>query len=237
MAVLKRLAEGGLVNGSSPTVSGHTLGQQWAAASVKDERVIRTLADPYHATGGLAVLFGNLAPAGAVVKEAAVLPQMLQHSGPARVFDDEASAMVAIEGGTIKPGDVVVLRYVGPKGAPGMPEMLTPTSTLAGEGLDDRVALITDGRFSGGSRGASIGHVAPEAAVGGPIALVQDGDIVTIDIPARSIALDVSEDELTMRRAAWRPRERKLSGVLGRYVRMVRGAETGAVLSDEEWLG
>ena len=232
MAVLKRLAEAGLVDGSVPTVSGLTLEQQWTAAVVKDDTVIRPLADPYHPTGGLAVLFGNLAPRGAVVKEAAVLPQMLQHRGPARVFDDEASSMVAIEGGTIRPGDVVVIRYVGPRGAPGMPEMLTPTSTLAGEGLDDRVALITDGRFSGGSRGASIGHVAPEAAVGGPIALVRDGDIVSIDIPARRITLEVPDEELSQRRTAWQPRERKLTGVLGRYVRMVQGAETGAILGE-----
>jgi dihydroxy-acid dehydratase len=232
MAVLKRLGEGGLLDGSLPTVSGVTLEQQWAAAAVKDEGVIRPLSNPYHPTGGLAVLFGNLAPRGAVVKEAAVLPQMLKHRGPARVFEDEAAAMTTIAAGGIRSGDVVVIRYVGPKGAPGMPEMLTPTSTLAGEGLDDRVALITDGRFSGGSRGASIGHVSPEAAVGGPIGLVAEGDMISIDIPARAITLEVDEAELSRRTEAWRPRERALAGVLGRYVVMVQGAETGAILGE-----
>lgn len=230
MAVLNRLAEGDLVDGSVPTVSGRTLAEQYREAPVRDAAVIRPLESPHHPTGGLAVLFGNLAPHGAVVKEAAVLPQMLRHRGPARVFDDEPSVVAAIEAGSIEAGSVVVIRYVGPKGGPGMPEMLTPTSALAGAGLDDRVALITDGRFSGASRGASIGHVAPEAADGGPIALVRDGDFIAIDIPGRQVTLEVSEWELAERRAAWRSPERTLGGVLGRYVALVSGAETGAVL-------
>jgi len=231
MAVLKRLAESELVDGSVPTVAGVTLAQQYQAAAIRDDRVIRPLDAPHHSTGGLAMLFGNLAPNGAVVKEAAVLPQMLTHSGPARVFEDEASLVSAIESDTIEPGCVIVIRYVGPKGGPGMPEMLTPTSALAGAGLDDRVALLTDGRFSGASRGASIGHVAPEAVDGGPIALVRDGDTIAIDIPGRRLTLEVSEDELATRRAAWRRPERKLTGVLGRYVALVSGADAGAVLA------
>ena len=230
MAVLNRLSERGLFDPSVPTVSGRTLGEQAAAAPVRDADIIRPLDRPHHATGGLAVLFGNLAPKGAVVKEAAVLPPMLTHRGPARVFDDEPSVVAAIEAGDIRPGSVVVIRYVGPKGGPGMPEMLTPTSALAGAGLDDRVALITDGRFSGASRGASIGHVSPEAADCGPIALVRDGDTIAIDIPSRRLDLEVAENELAQRRAAWRSPERELAGVLGRYVALVTGAERGAVL-------
>jgi dihydroxy-acid dehydratase len=165
-----------------------------------------------------------------VVKESAVLPEMLMHKGPAMTFDDEHSLMAAIEKGRIVPGSVVVIRYVGPKGGPGMPEMLTPTSALAGAGLDSSVALITDGRFSGASRGASIGHVAPEALDGGPIALVQDGDMISIDIPARKLTLEVGDDELERRKTAWQRPVRKYSGVLRRYVAFVSGAEVGAVL-------
>ena len=230
MGVLKRLAEGGLVDGSVPTVSGTDLATQYGAAVIRDDEVIRPLDRPYRQTGGLAMLFGNLAPRGAVVKESAVLPQMLVHRGPARVFDDEPTLMEAIEAGTIQPGSVVVIRYVGPKGGPGMPEMLTPTSALAGAGLDDSVALITDGRFSGASRGASIGHVAPEALDGGPIALVKDGDLVSIDIPARTLTLEVTGEEMARRRTAWQRPARAYSGVLRRYVAFVTGAETGAVL-------
>jgi dihydroxy-acid dehydratase len=230
MAVMKRLAEGGLVDGSVPTVSGAKLAEQYEAAMIRDEQVIRPLGDPYRATGGLAILFGNLAPAGAVVKESAVKPEMLVHRGPAMVFDDEASLMTALEQDKVKPGAVVVVRYVGPKGGPGMPEMLSPTSALAGAGLDDRVALITDGRFSGASRGASIGHAAPEAYDGGPIALIQDGDIISIDIPKRTLALEVDEQELARRRTAWQRPARAYTGVLRRYVAFVTGAETGAVL-------
>jgi dihydroxy-acid dehydratase len=230
MGVMKRLGEAKLVDGSAPTVAGVKIEVQYQAAKICDDDVIRPLADPYRATGGLAILFGNLAPKGAVVKESAVLPQMLVHEGPALVFDDEAALMAAIEKDKIKPGSVVVIRYVGPKGAPGMPEMLTPTSALAGAGLDASVALITDGRFSGASRGASIGHVAPEAIEGGPIALVENGDLVSIDIPKRTISLRVTNGELERRRTAWRCPAREYSGVLRRYVACVSGADTGAVL-------
>ena len=231
MAVLHRLAQAGLIDGGVPTIGGDELARQYAEAAPLDDEVIRPLSQPYSVTGGLAVLFGNLAPDGAVVKAGAVLPQMLVHRGPARVFDDEASLVTAIERDDIEPGCVVVIRYVGPKGGPGMPEMLTPTSTLAGAGLDDRVALVTDGRFSGVTRGACVGHVVPEAADGGPIALVRDGDLIAIDIPGRSITLEVPESELAARRAAWRPPARDTRGVLARYVRMVSGADRGAVLS------
>ncbi len=230
MAVMKRLAEGNLVDGTVPTVAGVDLATQYGEAVIREEEVIRPLDRPYRPTGGLAVLFGNLAPRGAVVKESAVLPQMLIHQGPARVFDDEESLMSAIEAGKIQPGCVVVVRYVGPKGGPGMPEMLTPTSALAGAGLDASVALITDGRFSGASRGASIGHVAPEALDGGPIALVKDGDLISIDIPARKICLEVTGEEIARRRTAWQRPAREYSGVLRRYVAFVSGAEVGAVL-------
>ncbi len=231
MAVLKRLAEAGLVDGTVPTVAGVDLAAQYQAAEVRDDEVIRPLDRPYRSTGGLAMLFGNLAPRGAVVKESAVLPQMLVHRGPARVFDDEASIMKAIEAGTIEQGSVVLIRYVGPKGGPGMPEMLTPTSALEGAGLGDSVALITDGRFSGASRGASIGHVAPEALDGGPIALVKDGDLISIDIPGRTLNLEVTGEEMARRRTAWQRPAREYSGVLRRYVASVSGAESGAVLT------
>ena len=241
MAVLRRLTEAGLIDGSVPTVSGRDLGAQIAdappvsapaaeALPVGDE-VIRPLDRPHSPTGGLAVLFGNLAPRGAVVKEAAVLPQMLRHRGPAQVFDDEASAVDAIASDRIVPGSVVVIRYVGPKGGPGMPEMLTPTSTLAGAGLDDRVALVTDGRFSGVTRGACVGHVVPEAADGGPIALIRDGDVVSIDIPGRTLTLEVPDEELVRRRlGVRRAAPLPAHGVLARYVKMVSGADRGAVL-------
>lgn len=232
MGVLKRLAEQGLVQGETPTVSGMTLREAYESAQITDDEVIRSIANPHHPTGGLAVLFGNLAPRGAVVKESAVLSEMMRHRGPAQVFDTEAAAMAAVEAGAVQPGNVVVIRYVGPKGGPGMPEMLSPTSALAGAGLDTSVALITDGRFSGASRGASIGHVAPEAVDGGPIALLRDGDMVVIDIPGRRIDVELTEDELTLRRAAWRVPERKFTGVLGRYVAQVQGAETGAILGE-----
>jgi dihydroxy-acid dehydratase len=232
MAVMKRLAEAKLVNGSAPTIAGVKLEVQYQAATICDDDVIRPLDNAYQATGGLAILFGNLAPKGAVVKESAVRPEMLVHEGPAMVFDDEVTLMAAIEKDKIKPGSVVVIRYVGPKGGPGMPEMLTPTSALAGAGLDSSVALITDGRFSGASRGASIGHVAPEAFDGGPIALVQNGDLISIDIPKRSLTLKVTDDEMIRRTSAWLRPTRELSGVLRRYVAFVSGAETGAVMGD-----
>jgi len=234
MGVMKRLAEAGLVDGTVPTVSGADMAQQYDAAVIRDDEVIRPLERPYRETGGLAMLFGNLAPRGAVVKESAVLPQMLVHRGPALVFADEPTRMKAIAEGRIVPGRVVVIRYVGPKGGPGMPEMLTPTSALAGAGLDDSVALITDGRFSGASRGASIGHVAPEALDCGPIALVKDGDMVSIDIPARSLTLEIDDEEMDRRRKAWQRPAREHSGVLRRYVAMVQGADRGAVLGGGE---
>ncbi len=231
MAVLNRLADTGVVDGTVPTVSGAELAAQYETAVARDDEVIRPLDLPHRSTGGLAMLFGNLAPNGAVVKESAVLPQMLLHRGPARVFDDEPTLMQAIEAGAIEPGSVVVIRYVGPKGGPGMPEMLTPTSALAGAGLGDSVALITDGRFSGASRGASIGHVAPEGLDGGPIALVEDGDLISIDIPGRTLTLEIAEEEMARRRTAWQRPAREYSGVLRRYVAFVSGADTGAVLS------
>jgi dihydroxy-acid dehydratase len=231
MAALHRLGDARLLDGAVPTVSGSSLAGQYADAAPADDEVIRPLDRPYGPTGGLAVLFGNLAPAGAVVKEAAVLPQMRVHRGPARVFDDEASAVAAITSRNIEPGCVVVIRYVGPKGGPGMPEMLTPTSTLAGSGLDDRVALVTDGRFSGATRGACVGHVVPEAFDGGPIALVRDGDLITIDVPGRRLTLELDDGELGRRQAAWQPPVRHARGVLARYVALVSGADRGAVLA------
>jgi dihydroxy-acid dehydratase len=231
-AVVKQLIEAGLMDGTALTVAGGTLAEAVAGARVRDARVIRPLDDPFHATGGLAVLFGNLAPNGAVVKEGAVAASMLCHSGPAQVFESETDAVAAIADGRIHKGSVLVIRNEGPKGAPGMPEMLMPTSTLAGRGLDKDVALITDGRFSGASRGAAIGHVAPEAQAGGLIGLVEEGDTISIDIPARSLTLNVSEEEIARRRAAKPPLQPRagVTGYLARYVNLVSGAEKGAVL-------
>jgi len=193
--------------------------------------VIRPIENPYMANGGIAVLKGNLAPDTGIVKRSAVLPEMMVHEGPARVFDCEEDAIAAITGGKIKEGDVVVIRYEGPKGGPGMREMLNPTSAIAGMGLDSTVALITDGRFSGASRGASIGHVSPEAAVGGPIALVEEGDIISIDIPANKLEMKVSDEELAARRAKWQPREPRVTdGYLHRYASLVTSGNRGAVL-------
>jgi len=231
-AVMKQLIDAGLMDGSALSVAGGTVGEAVAGARVASADVIRPLDRPYHATGGLAVLFGNLAPDGSLVKEAAVADEMLRHSGPARVFESEEAAVAAIAARDIATGSVVVIRNEGPKGAPGMPEMLSATSMLSGQGRDKDVALITDGRFSGATRGAAIGHVAPEAHAGGLIGLVHDGDTITIDIPARSLTLDVSEDEIARRRAAQppvTPRE-GVSGYLARYVKLVSGAEKGAVL-------
>ena len=213
------------------TVTGKTVGENIAGAVNKDPEVIRPIDNPYTPTGGLAVLKGNLAPDGSVVKRSAVVDEMLVHEGPARVFDCEEDAIEAIKGGKINPGDVVVIRYEGPKGGPGMREMLNPTSAIAGMGLGSSVALITDGRFSGASRGASIGHVSPEAAVGGPIALVEEGDIIKIDIPSLSLELDVSEEELAKRKENWQPREPKVTtGYLARYAAMVTSGNRGAIL-------
>jgi dihydroxy-acid dehydratase len=213
------------------TVTGKTIGENISTAVNRNPEVIRPIDNPYSKTGGLAVLKGNLAPDGSVVKRSAVVEEMMVHEGPARVFDSEDDAIAAIKGGKIVEGDVVVIRYEGPKGGPGMREMLNPTSAIAGMGLGSSVALITDGRFSGASRGASIGHVSPEAAVGGPIALVEEGDIIKINIPALTIELDVSDEELSARRAKWQPREPKVTtGYLKRYASMVTSGNRGAVL-------
>jgi dihydroxy-acid dehydratase len=231
-AVMKRLIDAGLMDGSALSVAGGTVGEAVAGARVVDDDVIRPLDKAYHATGGLAVLFGNLAPSGAVVKEGAVADEMLRHSGPAQVFESEKDAVAAIADGHILTGSVVVIRGEGPKGAPGMPEMLSATSMLAGQGRDKDVALITDGRFSGATRGAAIGHVAPEAHAGGLIGLVHEGDTISIDIPARSLTLDVDEEEIARRRAAQPPITPRagVTGYLARYVKLVSGAEKGAVL-------
>jgi dihydroxy-acid dehydratase len=230
-AEMTRLIAAGLMDGSALSVAGGTVGEAVARARVLDDSVIRPVDDPYHATGGLAVLTGNLAPNGAVVKEGAVDETMLVHSGPARVFESEKDAVAAIAARDIADGAVVVIRNEGPKGAPGMPEMLSATSMLAGQGRDKDVALITDGRFSGATRGAAICHIAPEAHAGGPIAAVRDGDIISIDIPARSLTLELPEEEIARRLADWRPVPREgVSGYLARYVKLVSGAEKGAVL-------
>ena len=231
-AVMKQLADAGLLNTDCMTVTGRTLGENLAGHVNKNPEVIRTLDNPYSSTGGLAVLTGNIAPDGSVVKRSAVADSMLVHEGPARVFDCEEDAIAAIKGGKINPGDVVVIRYEGPKGGPGMREMLNPTSAIAGMGLGESVALITDGRFSGASRGASIGHVSPEAAVGGPIALIEEGDIIRVDIPNVSLNVKVSDEEMAERRAKWRPREPKVNtGYLARYQKLVTSGDKGAVLS------
>ena len=208
-----------------------TVGENIANVVNKDPEVIRPIDNPYSQTGGIAVLKGNLAPDSGVVKRSAVAPEMMVHEGPARVFDCEDDAIAAIKGGKIVAGDVVVIRYEGPKGGPGMREMLNPTSAIAGMGLGSSVALITDGRFSGASRGASIGHVCPEAAVGGPIALVEEGDIIEINIPANTLNVRVSDEEMARRKAAWTPREPKVTtGYLARYAALVTDASKGAVL-------
>lgn len=230
-AVMKELTKLNLLKLDLITVTGKTVGENIAPAVNKDETVIRPVENPYSATGGIAVLKGNLAPDSGVVKRSAVVPEMMVHEGPARVFDCEEDAIDAIKGGRIVAGDVVVIRYEGPKGGPGMREMLNPTSAIAGMGLGSSVALITDGRFSGASRGASIGHVSPEAAVGGPIALVEEGDIISINIPENTLNVKVSEEELERRRAAWQPREPKITtGYLARYRELVTSGNRGAIL-------
>ncbi|SDH97068.1 dihydroxy-acid dehydratase [Pseudobutyrivibrio sp. 49] len=234
-AVMKELADIGLLNTDCMTVTGKTVGENIKNAVNRNPEVIRPVDNPYTKTGGLAVLKGNLAPDGSVVKRSAVVPEMLVHEGPARVFDSEEDAIAAIKGGKIVEGDVVVIRYEGPKGGPGMREMLNPTSAIAGMGLGSSVALITDGRFSGASRGASIGHVSPEAAVGGPIALVEEGDIIAIDIPNYSMTLKVSDEELAARKAKWQPREpRVTTGYLRRYAAQVTSGNRGAILQTPE---
>ena len=230
-AVQAELAKKGLLDLSLLTATGKTLGENIQGAYIKDTRAIRPIDDPYSPTGGIQILWGNLAPQGCVVKRSAVAPEMLCHTGPARVFNSEEEAIASIYAGKIVDGDVVVIRYEGPRGGPGMREMLNPTSALAGMKLDKTVALITDGRFSGASRGASIGHVAPEAASGGPIGLVQEGDSITIDIPNASITLNVSDEELAARKAAYvAPEPNVKSGWLARYAKLVSGANQGAVM-------
>ncbi len=230
-AVMKEISKKGLLNLDCITVTGKTVGENIKDAVNKNSEVIRPVENPYSETGGIAVLKGNLAPDSGVVKRSAVVPEMMVHEGPARVFDCEEDAIEAIKGKKIVAGDVVVIRYEGPKGGPGMREMLNPTSAIAGMGLGSSVALITDGRFSGASRGASIGHVSPEAAVGGPIALVEEGDIIKIDIPANKLELLVSDEELAARRAKWQPRQPKITtGYLARYAAMVTSGNRGAIL-------
>lgn len=230
-AVMAELNKKGLIHLDCITVTGKTVGENIKGAVNKDTSVIRPVEEPYSTTGGIAVLKGNLAPDGSVVKRSAVVEEMLVHEGPARVFDCEEDAITAIKGGVIKAGDVVVIRYVGPKGGPGMPEMLNPTSAISGMGLGSSVALITDGRFSGASRGAAIGHVSPEAAVGGPIALIEEGDRIQIDIPSLSLKIDISDEEMEKRKAAWMPKEARITtGYLARYASMVTSGNRGAIL-------
>ena len=232
-AVMNELSKKGLIDLDCLTATGKTVGENIRNCPNLDPEVIRTVEDPYSETGGIAVLKGNIAPDSCVVKRSAVAPEMLKHSGPARVFDCEDDAIAAIKGGKIVEGDVVVIRYEGPKGGPGMREMLNPTSAIVGMGLGSSVALITDGRFSGASRGASIGHVAPEAAAGGPIGLIKEGDIIDIDINANTLNARVSEEEFAERRKTWKPRINEVDGYLARYRELVTGAPQGAVLSAE----
>ena len=229
-AVMNEISKLGLLNLDCMTVTGRTVGENIKDCVNKNPEVIRTIDNPYSKTGGIAVLRGNLAPDSCVVKRSAVAPEMLVHEGPARVFDSEDDAIAAIKGGKIVAGDVVVIRYEGPKGGPGMREMLNPTSAIVGMGLGSTVALITDGRFSGASRGASIGHVSPEAAAGGPIGLVEEGDIIAIDINANTINMKVSDEELARRRANWTPKNKEVSGYLKRYAALVTSADKGAIL-------
>ncbi len=231
-AVMKELFDHGMINNDCLTVTGKTMGQNLETVIKKDQRVIRPVEDPYHAQGGLAVLFGNIAKEGCVVKQSAVLDSMMRHQGPARVFNSEEDATEAILGNQINKGDVIVIRYEGPAGGPGMREMLTPTSAIAGMGLDETVALITDGRFSGGSKGASIGHISPEAADGGLMAIVQENDQIKIDIPDKTIELLVDDDEIANRFSKWKKPEPKIkTGYLARYARMVSSAGNGAIFT------
>jgi len=236
-AVMKELSKKNLLDLSGITVTGKTMEENIVHARNKDEEIIRPIDKPFMPIGGIAVLKGNLAPDTGVVKRSAVAPEMMVHEGPARVFDCEEDAIAAIKGGKINPGDVVVIRYEGPKGGPGMREMLNPTSAIVGMGLGSTVALITDGRFSGASRGAAIGHVSPEAAVGGPIALIEEGDIISIDIPNYSLNVKLSDEELEKRRKAWKPKKRTdLDGYLVRYRALVTSGNRGAILElPKDW--
>ncbi len=229
-AVMAELSKKGLINQDVLTVTGKTVGENLKNIKVLDYNVIRPIDNPHSEEGGLAILFGNLAPQGAVVKQSGVAPEMMVNTGSARVFESEEEAATAILGGRIKPGDVVVIRYEGPKGGPGMQEMLTPTAAIVGMGLDKEVSLITDGRFSGGTKGAAIGHISPEAAEGGPIALIENGDRIRINIPEKKLELLVDESELERRRAAWKPKEPRIKeGYLARYARLVTSGARGAV--------
>ena len=230
-AVVKELAKGGMINTDALTVNG-TVADRIANAPDADGEIIHTLDNPFSKDGGIAVLWGNLAEEGSVVKKGAVAPEMMQHKGPAKCFNSEEEAIAAINGGKIVAGDVVVIRYEGPKGGPGMREMLSPTSAIIGMGLGNSVALLTDGRFSGATRGASIGHVSPEAAQGGTIALVEDGDEIEIDIPARVLKVNVSDEVLAERKAKWQPPVQNLSGYLKRYAQHVTSGAKGAVFED-----
>jgi len=229
---MKELSGGGLIHQDLLTVTGKSVAENLKGKKIINSEVIRPIERPYHATGGLAVLFGNLAHEGAVVKQSAVEEVMLKHRGPARVFNSEEEAIKVILNRKIKKGEVVVIRYEGPKGGPGMREMLAPTSAIVGVGRDRDVALLTDGRFSGGSRGAAIGHISPEAAEGGPIALVRNGDQIDIDIPGRKLNLLISSEELKKRLSKWKPPKKELKGYLKRYARLVTSANTGATFVD-----
>ncbi len=232
--VMAELDRKGLINRDVLTVTGKTVAENIAGRQNRRPDVVRPVSEPYAPSGGLVVLWGNLAPDGGVVKASAVAPEMARHRGPARVFDSEEAAVAAILGGTIRSGEVVVIRYEGPKGGPGMREMLTPTSALAGMGLDREVALLTDGRFSGATRGAAIGHISPEAQEGGPIAVLQDGDMIEINIPERTLNVDLDAGEIRRRLAAWRPPAPKITrGYLARYARLVSSASTGAIIRDD----
>ena len=232
-AVISELSKTNNIHSGVMTVTGKTLGENLTKVQVRDHEIIRPIDNPYHAKGGIAVLYGNLAPDGAVVKQSAVADEMLTHEGPARVFNSEEEAQSAILGNKINSGDVVIIRYCGPKGGPGMPEMLSPTSAIIGMGLGKSVALLTDGRFSGGTQGACLGHISPEAAVGGPIGLVNEGDIIHIDIPAKKIELKVDNAELESRRLKWQPPEPKItSRYVARYSKLVTSGSTGAILKD-----
>ena len=233
LAVISELHRKNIIHTGVMTVTGKTLGENLTKVKVRDHEIIRSTDNPYHEKGGIAILYGNLAPDGAVVKQSAVADEMLTHSGPARVYNSESEAQEAILSGKINPGDVIVIRNCGPKGGPGMPEMLSPTSAIIGMGLGKSVALITDGRFSGGTQGACLGHVSPEAAVGGPIGLIKEGDTIYIDIPAKSIQLEVEDDELERRRQDWQPPEPNITtGYVARYAKQVTSGSTGAVLKE-----
>jgi dihydroxy-acid dehydratase len=231
---MARLAEADLIHQGALTVTGKSVGQNLQGVRVLDSDVIRSIQEAYHAEGGIAILFGNLAPEGAVVKQSGVAEEMMVNEGNARVFDCEEDAVEAIMGQQIREGDVVVVRYEGPKGGPGMREMLTPTSAIVGMGLDKKVALITDGRFSGGTKGAAIGHISPEAADGGPIALVQEGDRIEINIPAKKLTLKVSDEEIRRRQESWHPPTPKIKeGYAYRYSRLVTSGARGAVFRED----